>query len=319
LTRDVRRLVDRLDGIERDGGDGTLTMPDGFELMVSGLNAAVWPKLGITKGELLRYYVRVAALLLPNVADRPLGARYFPSGVGHTAYFQQRAPARVPPGVRVEVLNIDIPVRRRLVGGSLLTLLYMTDAGAVSQDPWFSRVASLDDPDYAVFDLDPMPGASFGMVRDVARWIGEALERVKVVGVPKTSGASGLHIYVPLAPRTSYDDSRVFCETIARHVAGRHRRVATTERTVAARGPRVYIDCLQNLRSKTLATAYSARASAYAGVSMPVTWKEVDGSLDPRAFTVRSALDRIDSVGDLWSPMRRRGLDLATLLAPAAA
>jgi bifunctional non-homologous end joining protein LigD len=153
----------------------------------------------------------------------------------------------------------------------------MTDSGAISQDPWFSRVGTLDYPDYAVFDLDPMPGASFATVRDVARWIGDALHRLEIVGIPKTSGASGLHVYVPLTPRTTYADSRVFCETIARRVTWRHRRVAATERSIAARGPRAYVTCLQNLRSKTLATAYSARASAFAGVSMLVTWKEIDG------------------------------------------
>lgn len=315
-AKPVAALLGELETIESGRGTGSVTLPDGFVLAVTDLGRAVWPKLRLTKGDLLRYYVRITPLVLPALADRPLGARYFPQGVGRPAFFQQRAPASVPAGVRVELLDIDTPVKRRLVGGSLLTLLYLVDAGAVSHDPWLSRVGSLDFPDWSVFDLDPMPGCSFARVRDVARWIRDALGRLGVAGVPKTSGASGLHIYVPLAPQTTYETSRIFCHTIASHVAAEHPEIATVERTIARRGARVYVDCLQNLRAKTLASAYSARANAFAGVSTPLRWEEIDERLDPHDFTVRTVLDRLRAVGDLWAAVRETaGVDLAAFVA----
>ncbi len=140
---------------------------------------------------------------------------------------------------------------------------------------------------------------------DVARWVRDELESLKVPGVPKTSGSRGLHIYIPMPPGTSYDSGVLFCQIIATVVASRHPKVATIERMVRAR-PRgtVYVDYLQNILGKTLATAYSARASDYAGVSTPLTWKEVDEGVDPRDFTIKTAPQRFAEVGDLWARLR---------------
>jgi bifunctional non-homologous end joining protein LigD len=303
--RELARLVRALEALEAGPGEGVLALPDGFALPVRDLRTVVWPAARITKGELLRYYVRVSPWLLPALRDRPLVGKYYPDGLRGRGFFQQRAPAEVPPGVDVRVLDVDIPVRRRLVGGALLTLLYMVDAGAISQDPWLSRDGTLDEPDHCVFDLDPMPGATFAGVREVARAVREALARLGVAAAfPKLSGASGLHVYVPLAPGTSYPESRTLCEAVARHVAGRHGRLATVERTVQRRGPRVYLDCLQNLRGKTLAAAYSARATPFAGVSTPVRWEELDAGVEPGDVTVRTLAARLREVGDLWAALR---------------
>src|SRR5207247_1118668 len=181
------------------------------------------------------------------------------------AFYQQRAPADAPPGVRVQTLPVDTEVPSRLIGGSLTTLLYMVQIAAISQDPWFSRVGSLDDADHVVLDLDPMPGVPFATVVDVARWVHDELERIGTPAVPKTSGATGMHVYIPLPRGTSYETGRLFCEIIATLVAERHPRVATVERAVDARGRRVYVDYMQNFRGKTLATAYSARGSGDVG------------------------------------------------------
>ena len=265
-----------------------VTLPEGERLPVGQLHKVLWPRAGITKGELMRYYVRVAPLILPTVRDRPLIMRRHPDGVGAGGFYQQRAPADTPPGVRTAVLASDRVVPRRLIGGSLITLLFMTQIAALSQDPWFSRVTSEDTPDHAVLDLDPMPGVPFATVVDVARWVRDELAALGVTGFPKTSGKTGLHVYVPLAPGTSYTASRLFAELVATAVAEKHPRVATVERTLRARGRRVYVDYLQNSRGKTLASAYSARASDDAGVSTPLTWKEVDTGVDRRAFTLRT-------------------------------
>jgi len=309
----LEALFDRLQDLENRNRDGILDLPDGHTLKVTNLGKVFWPQLKITKGELLRYYVRVAPLILPAVADRPLVMKRFPNGITGEAFYQQRAPDDVPPGVRVEdVSDQGAPLGRgagdeilpRLIGGSLMTLLYMTQLAAISQDPWFSRAQAPFDADYAALDLDPQPGVTFAHVLDVARWIGDELDRVGIPSVPKTSGARGLHIYIPLPAGTSYDSGQIFCQIIATMIATRHPKEATVERTVSARGKTVYVDYLQNILGKTLATAYSARATEFAGVSTPLSWTEVHDGVDPRDFTVRSVPDRLRSVGDLWARLR---------------
>ncbi len=301
----------RLSELEDARKDGELVLPHGDVLRVTNLGKLFWPALGITKGELLRYYVQVAPFLLPAIDDRPLVMKRFPNGVDKPAFYQQRHPEHPPDGVRREELPADVdPIdepgsRERLIGGSLTTLLYMAQLAAISQDPWFSRVRDPMSADFAAIDLDPGEGATFAEVLDVARWVKDELDRFDIPAVPKTSGSRGLHIYVPLPPQTTYETGQLLCRIIATIVSQKHPRVATVERMVRrrARGT-VYIDFLQNILGKTLATAYSARASDYAGVSTPLTWKEVARGVDPRAFTVRTALDRFREVGDLWAPVR---------------
>ena len=161
---------------------GTLQLPDGTRLDVSNLRKLFWPKLKITKGELMRYYVRVAPFILPVVKDRPLIMKRFPNGIDGKAFYQQRAPESVPPGVRTATIPGDKDVPSRLIGGNLITLLYMTQLAAISQDPWFSRVQSPHIADHCAIDLDPMPGVKFAWVLDVARWVRDELEKLKVTG-----------------------------------------------------------------------------------------------------------------------------------------
>ena len=315
LAPPLAELIATLERLESERRDGVLTLPGGRRLEVANLAKVLWPGPRITKGALLRYYVRMSPWLLPNVADRPLVMKRFPNGIHAKAFYQQRAPDRVPPGVRVEVVDGDVEVPSRVVGGDLLTLLYMAQLAVVSQDPWFSRVRTPEHADHVAFDLDPMPGVSFARVLDVARWIRDELDRIGMPSVPKTSGADGLHVYVPLPAATSYESGRLFCQIVATVVAGRHPEIATVERAVHARGRTVYIDYLQNIRGKTLATAYSARASDYAGVSAPLTWDEVDAGVDRRDFTLGSMPARMRAVGDLWARLRTGpAADLTALL-----
>jgi bifunctional non-homologous end joining protein LigD len=306
-------LIAELAAIEHGHGSGVLHLPDGQRLDVSNLRKLFWPKLKITKGELMRYYARVAPFLLPVVKDRPLIMKRFPNGVDGKSFYQQRAPEPVPSGVRVATLPDDHEVPSRLVGGDLMTLLYMTQLAVVSQDPWFSRVQSPHTADHAAIDLDPMPGVKFAWVLDVARWVRDELEKLKVKGFPKTSGASGVHIFIPLTPGTPYEAGQIFCQIVATLVANKHPKVATVTRSVHARGQKVYVDYLQNIEGKSLACAYSARASDFAGASTPLTWREIDEGpkMDPRDFTIRTLPDRLATVGDLWKPvLGSKGVDL---------
>jgi bifunctional non-homologous end joining protein LigD len=304
-----------------------VSLPNGDSLRVTNLAKVLWPDLGITKGELLRYYVTVAPLILPAVDDRPLVMKRSPNGVTKPFFYQQRHPEAVPPGVRRETLpesvdpmGEDESSRDRLIGGSLTTLLYMTQLAAISQDPWFSRVVDPLHQDYAAIDLDPGEGTTFATVIDVARWVKDELDRLRIPAVPKTSGASGLHIYIPLPSKTTYETGQLLCHLVATLVSEQHPKSATIERMVRKR-PRgtVYVDFLQNILGKTLATAYSARASDYAGVSTPLAWKEVARGLDPRDFTIRTAPARFIGAGDLWAPLRTHpAADLEAVLRRAA-
>jgi bifunctional non-homologous end joining protein LigD len=308
---DTSHLVEQLRALEDARKDGAVVLPDGQRLAVTNLAKLFWPKLKLTKGDLLRYYATVAPFILPAVEDRPLVMKRFPNGVDGAAFYQQRNRLeQPPPGVRIETLPegfdpISEPDARRFVGGSLITLLYMTQLAAISQDPWFSRVQSPFEVDYVALDLDPGDETPFSRVLDVARWLRDELATLKAPGVPKTSGSRGLHIYLPMPPGTSYESGMLFCQIVATVVAARHPKVATVERMVRARGRgTVYVDFLQNILGKTLATAYSARASEFAGVSTPLTWEEVDAGVDPRDFTIVTAPARFADVGDLWKRLR---------------
>ena len=306
-----RSVIDQLSALEDARRDGVIALPNGDSIKITNPAKVFWPKQKITKGELLRYYAQVSPYLLPAVEDRPLVMKRFPNGIAAPAFYQQRTrEEKPPPGVRIEILApelepIDEPNARRLVGGSLTTLLYMTQIAAISQDPWFSRVQSPLFADQVAIDLDPGEGATFEHVLDVARWVRDELAALGVPGVPKTSGSRGLHVYIPLPPRTTYESGLLLCQIIATVVAAKHPKTATIERTVRRR-PRgtVYVDYLQNILGKTLATAYSARASDFAGVSTPLTWEEVDAGVDPTDFTIRTAPARFAEVGNLWARLR---------------
>ena len=305
----TRTVIDQLSALESARHDGVLTLPGGGTLKVTNLHKPFWPKQKLTKGDLMRYYARVAPFILPAVADRPLVMKRFPNGVAAAPFYQHRAP-EVPPGVRTQVVGV-VEERPQIIGGSLTALLYMTQLAAISQDPWFSRVAHPEFADYAAFDLDPADGVPFAKVLDVSRWIRDELAALGAAGVAKTSGADGLHIYIPLPAGTPYEAGMLYCQIVAALVEQKHPRAATTERSVKARGKRVYIDCLQNILGKTLATAYSARASDYAGVSTPVTWQEIDEGFERRDFTIETAPARFEKLGDLWAKLRTsKGVNL---------
>ncbi len=307
-------VLDQLDEIEKGPGSGTLRLPEGHTLDVTNLRKPFWPKLKITKGELMRYYVRVSPYILPVVDGRPLIMKRFPNGIDGPPFYQHKAPEKVPAGVLAAKVEGDSVVSRP-IGGNLITLLYMTQLASISQDPWFSRVETPHHADLCAIDLDPMPGVKFSAVLDVARWVRDELDTLNVTGYPKTSGSSGVHIFVKLREGTPYESGQIFCEIVATLVAEKHPKVATVIRAVRARGQKVYVDYLQNIEGKSLACAYSARASEFAGASTPLTWKEIDQGVDTRDFTIRTLPDRLATVGDLWAPlMSSPGVDLRKIL-----
>ena len=306
-------LLAQLEDLERNRRRGTVVLHDGARIPVGNLHKVFWPESGITKGELLRFHLRMAPYLLPVVADRPLVMKRFPNGVAGKSFYQHRAPDPLPEGLRVATVreSPDKPdaVVPYLVGGRLQTLLYMAQLAVISQDPWFSTLPAIEAADLAALDLDPMPEASFDTVLDVACRLHDELDRLGVPSFAKTSGSEGLHIFIPLPPGSPYEAGMIFCQIVATVVAAAHPRAATIERMVKKRSAdAVYIDYLQNIYGKTLACAYSARASRFAGVSTPLTWTEVHegvaAGLRPHDFTMRSIFGRLERVGDLWAELR---------------
>jgi bifunctional non-homologous end joining protein LigD len=308
--------VSQLEEIENDRGDGTLELGRGTTLTVSSLGKVFFPRDRITKGDVMRYYARVSDAILPVMRDRPLVLKRYPDGIDGQSFYQQKAPDKVPPSVRAETIRNELgEQQRRLIGGDLATLLYTVQLGAVSVDPWHSRIPKLELADFTILDLDPGPKAPFSRVVEVAKLVHEELDALELTAVAKTSGSSGMHIVIPLRPGVSDETAVLAAQLIATRVAARAPSIATIERSVSARAAgAVYVDYLQNIRAKTVAAAYAVRARPGATVSTPLEWKEVNETLDPREFTIETVPERLRTRGDIWTRAMRAGNSVRALL-----
>jgi bifunctional non-homologous end joining protein LigD len=309
-------VVEQLEEVERDGGDGTVQLGRGATLSVSSLGKVFFPRDGITKGDVMRFYARVEEAILPVMRDRPLVLKRYPDGIEGQSFYQQKAPDKVPPAVRAETIrNEQGEQQRRLIGGDLATLLYTVQLGAVSVDPWHSRVSKLELADFTILDLDPGPKAPFSRVVEVAKLVHEELDGLGLTAVAKTSGSSGMHIVIPLRPGVSDETAVLAAQLIATRVSTRAPGIATIERSVSARPTgTVYVDYLQNIRAKTVAAAYAVRARPGATVSTPLEWKEVDKTLDPRDFSIATVPERLRRRGDIWATVMKKGNSVRALL-----
>ena len=275
-------------------------------LAISNPDKVLFPRDGITKRQIVEYFVAVAPYMLPHLAGRPIALQRWPNGIDGQAWFQQRPPEKVPPFVS----TIDVGDRRHLLVDNVETLAWLGNLGALTQHVWASHapsgtrgkaaiLRSLAQPDWVIFDLDPGEGAWADLVA-VAHTLHDLLDDLGLPTVVKTSGKRGLHVLVPLAPGATYDAVTSFAGDVAARVAHVHRDVATVERMKAKRGGRLYVDYLQNGEGKTIVAPYTIRASDGAPVSTPLSWDEVTAKLDPRAFTIRTVLQRLARRADLF-------------------
>jgi bifunctional non-homologous end joining protein LigD len=273
---------------------------------LSNLDKPYWPESGITKGDLLRYYRDVAGVLLPHIRDRPFTMKRYPDGWQGTPFFRKDATNYAPAWVK----RMEIRVTSRGPSGQSrmievpvvndeLALLWMVNTGCIECHTWYSRVDTLERPDWVVFDLDPSEDVGFVETVEVALLVKEALDALGLASYPKTSGARGLHVLVPIERRHTYDDTRRFATRVARAIAGAHADVVTTEWSKAKRRG-VRIDASQNARGKTIASVYSVRPMPHAPVSTPLHWDEVTKKLDPSTFTMEVVRHRLDRIGDLY-------------------
>lgn len=271
---------------------------DGEEVRISSPDKVVFPEPGLTKLDLVRYYVAVAEGALRGAGGRPMVLKRFPKGIDAEPFFQKRVPENHPPFVDTTTLHYasgtsaEEAVIRDAAG-----LAWVVNLGCLDLNPHPVRAEDLEHPDELRVDLDPMPGVDWSQIVDVAYVAQEVLEDVGLVGWPKTSGSRGLHILVRIAPEWSYKDVRLAAETLAREVENRAPGLATARWWKEERGESVFVDFNQNAKDRTVASAYSVRALPDARVSTPLTWDEVR-TVRPERFTVPAVLERFAEIGD---------------------
>jgi bifunctional non-homologous end joining protein LigD len=292
-----------------------LVIIDDERVQLSNTAKIFWPDEGYTKGDVIDYYRRMAPFILPYLKDRPQSLHRHPDGMGGQSFFQKNVDHLVPGWVRTTVVYTESEEKDYLylLCQDEATLVYMANLGCIEINPWHSRVPHLEAPDFMVLDIDPLDVPFVEVVRTAVE-TREVLRRAGVEGFCKTSGATGLHIYVPLGAQYSYEQSTQFAKLVNLLVHARLPDTTSMERNPGKRRGKVYLDYLQNSRGQTLAAPYSLRPRKGATVSTPLAWSEVDGSLDPSKFTINTIGDRLERVGDLWKGVLSPGIDMALCL-----
>jgi bifunctional non-homologous end joining protein LigD len=287
--------------IPRDADNVTLIV-DGKDVRLTNLRKLFWPALGLTKGDLLRYYAAVADVLLPHLRDRAMVMKRYPHGAAGPFFFMKRAPSPRPRWIQTCAIAhgsrgvIDFPMIQ-----DRAALMWVVNLGCIDLNQWYARCDDIDRSDYLHFDLDPGDGSTFDHVLQAARVLRDALDTLRMPALVKTTGSRGLHVYVPIRRGPVQRQVWTFAKALAQELAGRHPSLMTAEYRVANRPRgRVLIDYNQNAWGRTLASIYSVRPRPEATVSAPVTWQEVDGGLRIEDFTIRNMPRRIAKRGDLW-------------------
>jgi DNA ligase D len=281
------------------------------EVPLSNPDKQFFPELGLTKSDLVGYYLDVAPCALPHLTRRPFHMKRYPNGVDGEFFHQKRIPAKHPD--YVDEVFVAFPSGHSTVFaivGNAAALCWVVNLGCIELHTWHSRVPELELPDYLLIDLDPTSDGQWGYVRQIALVVRDVMDELGLASYPKTSGATGLHILAPIRPELPYPEVRRFAKALAEEVERRigDQSVATTTWRVADRVG-VFVDYGQNSRDKTIACAYSVRPTPDARVSAPLAWEEV-ATVDPAAFTVSTMRERIEETGDPMKGMWRRAVSL---------
>ncbi|MBS1817232.1 MAG: non-homologous end-joining DNA ligase [Acidobacteria bacterium] len=291
---------------------------DGREVRLTNLPKIFWAELGLTKRDLLQYYLDVSGVLLPHLKNRAMVMKRYPHGAAGEFFFMKRAPSPRPEWVetcRIEHHSgniIDFPMVQ-----DRASLLWVINLGCIDLNQWYATCDDVDRPDYLHFDLDPGAGAGFERVRETALVVKAALDELKMPSLVKTTGSKGLHVYVPIVRGPVQKEVWTFAKALAQTLAAQHPALITAEYRVAKRPHgRVLVDYNQNAWGRTLASIYSVRPRPEATVSTPVTWDEVANGVRIEDFTISNVPARVAETGDLWKPLlQKRGrVDLADLL-----
>ena len=287
------------------------------EVRLTNLRKPFWKKLGITKRDLLQYYTDVSPWLLPHVKERAMVMKRYPNGAEADFFYMKRAPSPRPEWIEI----CEIPHNEGLVPYPIVqdlpSLLWLINLGCIDLNPWYARCDDIDRPDFLHFDLDPGPGSDFAKVRAVALRVRDILGELKMPTYAKTTGSRGIHVYIPIVRGPAQKEVWTFAKTIALELEKRHPALITAEyRKVKRPHGRVLVDYNQNVWGHTLASIYSVRPTPFTGVSMPVTWEEVEAGVKIDDFRMDNALERLQETGDLWKPVvaKSKRVDLFKIL-----
>jgi bifunctional non-homologous end joining protein LigD len=286
------------------------------QLTLTHLDKIYWPDEKITKGDIINYYESVSKFILPYLKNRPLSLKRNPNGIRDNGFYHKDAGDIAPVWMKTADIYAESTnkIVHYLVCNDVRSLLFIANLGCIEMNPWNSVVDKLDNPDYIVIDIDPSDKNSFNEVIDVALVLKEILEKGKLSGFCKTSGASGLHVYIPCNKKYAYEEARDFARILATLVTEKL-PTTTLERSLSKRKKnQIYVDYLQNSRGQTLASAYSARPKPGATVSTPLEWKEVKHGLLPSDFTIKNVLKRFNKKGDLFKGTLGKGIDIPKAL-----
>lgn len=288
-------------------------------VQLTNLRKVFWPELGLTKGDLLRYYAAVSPVLLPHLTERAMVMKRYPNGIHGKHFFMKRVPSYKPEWLETCAIThesgnvIHFPMVQ-----DLAALLWIVNLGCIDINPWYARCDDVDRPDFLHFDLDPVPDAEFAAVRETALIVHEALEALGMRAVAKTTGSKGIHVYVPIERGPLQKEVWAVAKELAQVLAARNPDVITAEYRVAKRPKgRVLVDYNQNAWGRTLASVYSPRPHPSAAVSTPVTWEEIESGIEIDDFTMATVPERVETLGDLWAPLLapRRRFSMQSLLA----
>jgi bifunctional non-homologous end joining protein LigD len=295
---------------------------ESHRLKLTNLNKVFYPGEGINKRDVINYYDAVATLILPHLRDRPLSLKRYPNGINEQFFFQKDAEDKVPDWVRLEPIFSEHNQDKihYIICNDRATLIYLANLACIDQNPWMSRIGSLDNPDFALIDLDPTEGCPYGQIVEAAQLVKKTLDSIGLAGYPKTTGGDGMHIYIPIEPVYTYEQVRSFAELLSILVINQQPDLFTTPRAVSRRKKaKVYFDYLQISSAKTIAAPYVLRAHPGAPVSTPLDWSEVKAGLDPGQFNIRNAMDRFERTGDLFAAVLTKPQKLEPALERVAA
>ena len=274
------------------------------EVRLTNLRKPFWNTLGITKRDLLQYYADVSRWLLPHLVDRAMVMKRYPNGAEGEFFYMKRAPAPRPEWIEICDIAHNAGMVNFPIVQDLPSLLWLINLGCIDLNPWYARCDDTDRPDFLHFDLDPGPGANFDKVRTVALHVRDILAALKIPTYAKTTGSKGIHVYVPIVRGPLQKEVWTFAKAIAIELEGRHPDIITAEyRKVKRPYGRVLVDYNQNAWGRTLASIYSVRPTPFAGVSMPVTWEEIERGARIEDFRIDNAVARLEERGDLWKPV----------------
>jgi bifunctional non-homologous end joining protein LigD len=278
----------------------SLVSVNGHEVKLTNLDKLLWPE-GLTKAHLVKYYWEIAPYLLPHLYNRPLVMKRYPNGLAGGQFYQKECPDYAPSWIKRYPIEHSEKVVNYIICNDVQTLIWLANQGCIEMHPWLSRIENVECPDLAVMDLDPAEGVSFIDVLKTALLVKEALAQFNLKSYPKTSGATGLHIFVPIKPGYAYPSVTRAMQYIAELIVKINPEQTSVERKVSKRKGKVYLDYLQNGRGKTMAFQYSLRPLPGAPVSTPLTWREVESlKIVPGAFSIHNIFNRLKETGDLY-------------------